>query len=145
VSAARRKPRSAAPAPPSPALRTARLNPGAADDALRGVLHAASLAVLKYPVAAQAAFAALVAEGRSFAETPEGRKWRDTLARSQLIHCGGALWAGSVLNTLEDHPGTLLPSTIVDAIAHVARRPDLTEFLQVLHREITEDDDGYDA
>src|SRR5205823_1249124 len=115
-----------------------------ADAALRRVLHAASLAVLKHPVAAQAAFAALIAEGRRFAETPEGRKWKDALAHSQLIHCGGALWAGSVLNTLEDHPDTLLPSTVVDAIAHAARRPDLTDFLQALHRQITEDD-VYDA
>ena len=51
----------------------------ALDDALLQLMRRAAAVVLKHPVAAQAAFAALVAEGRAFAKTEEGARLDATL------------------------------------------------------------------
>src|SRR5580693_1180923 len=61
----------------APAFRPAEdAGEGAAEDgALGEILRRAQLLLLKHPVAAQAAFAALIAEGRRFAATPEGAEW----------------------------------------------------------------------
>ena len=115
-----------------------RLTLGLPDDPLRHILHAASLALLKHPVAAQAAFAAFVAEGRRFAETAEGRRWKAALVDSDLVRRGTALWEGSVLNTLEDNSDALLPSTILDAIVQAAGRRDLLAFLHEIQAGIVD-------
>ncbi|HZR80795.1 MAG TPA: hypothetical protein VFD92_06840 [Candidatus Binatia bacterium] len=106
-----------------------RLAPPAAADALERFFAQLAVVVLRHPVAAQAAFCALVAEGRRFSQTEEGRRWRDALACSELVRRGRALWEGSVLNLLVDDPDALLPSGLVDAIAHAASRGDLGDLL----------------
>ncbi len=108
------------------------------EDPLMRILEEASFALLRHPVAAQAVCAAFVAEGRRFAQTPEGREWQAALANSELVRTGTALWEGSVLNTLEDHPDTLLPSTILDAIAQAMSRRDLLAFLHELQGRIVD-------
>jgi len=106
-----------------------------ADDLLLQILQKASLA-LHHPVAAQAVFSAFVAEGRRFAETPEGRQWKAALADSELVRRGTAVWEGSVLNTLEDNSAALLPSTILDAIVQAAGRRDVVAFLDNLQKRL---------
>lgn len=96
---------------------------------LDGLFAQLAVLVLRHPVAAQAAFAALVAEGRRFAQTDEGRRWRDALADSELVRRGRALWEGSVLNLLEDDREAMLPSALVDAIARAASRGELGSFV----------------
>jgi hypothetical protein len=111
------------------------------DDPLLRVLEHASRLVLKYPVAAQAAFSALLAEGRRFAGTPEGRRWKAALAHSELMRRGRVLWEGSVLNTLEDRADAALPSAILDAVVRAASRDDLPALLRrLLHPEHGGDD-----
>ena len=107
-----------------------------ADDLLLQILQKASLALLHHPVAAQAVFSAFVAEGRRFAETPEGRQWKAALADSELVRRGTAVWEGSVLNTLEDNSAALLPSTILDAIVQAAGRRDVVAFLDNLQKRL---------
>ena len=74
-------------------------------------LHAA---MLQHPVATQAIVSALVAEGRRFAETPEGRRWSARLARSELVRRGQILWEGSGLALFDDDAGAVLPSALLD-------------------------------
>ena len=100
------------------------------NDPLIELLHRASLLLLKHPVAAQAAFAALVAEGRRFAETPEGRRWKAALADSELARRGHALWEGSLLKVLEEQADAPLPTAILEAIVQAASRRDTTALLQ---------------
>jgi|SRR5271166_6005141 len=82
--------------------------------------------VLKHPAAAQAAFVSLVAEGKAFAETPEGKELRSKLAASELIHRARLIFDLPGLSMLSrDGPG-LLPSAYVDAIFMLAssHKPD---------------------
>jgi hypothetical protein len=105
-----------------------------AEDPLPALLRALSTLVLQHPIASQAVFSALVAEGRRFGATPQGRQWRDALANSELVRRGRMLWEGSVLNLLEDNPDAVIPSAIFDAILQAVMRPDLPAVLRDLLR-----------
>lgn len=94
------------------------LRPGAPDDALAGVVEAASRFVLAHPAAAQVLFRALVDEGRRIAATPGGRRLQDALAASELVRRGRAFWDGSALALLEDAPDVLLPAGVREALLH---------------------------
>ncbi|MBI4516896.1 MAG: hypothetical protein HY699_13885 [Deltaproteobacteria bacterium] len=100
------------------------------DDPVIRVLRHAALLLVKHPVAAQAAFTALVAEGRRFAATPEGGRWKAALAHSELVRRGHALWEGSLLKTLEEGAETPIPTAILEAIIQAACHPDTTALLQ---------------
>jgi hypothetical protein len=89
--------------------------------AQRDVLEIAHRALLKHPLAAQAAITALVSEGRRFAETAAGRRWHARLAGSELVRRGQELWEGSGLGLFEDDPDTVLPSALLDSLlGHLA-------------------------
>jgi hypothetical protein len=121
----------ASPPPPGPADEQ-RLVLAPLTDPLRPLLEQGARVLLQHPAAAQAAFSALVAEGRRFARTDEGRRWRDALAGSDLVRRGRALWEGSVLSVLEEDGQTVLPTTLLDAVVQAAGRADLTKLLQSL-------------
>jgi hypothetical protein len=99
------------------------------DGDLEQLLREAQFLLLKYPTAAQAAFRALVTEGRRFAETPAGQRWRRRLANSELVRQGRVFWEGSALNMLEDTGDTLLPSSLLDALLSALRSEDLATLL----------------
>lgn len=105
------------------ALRAAALDPLAVLQKLQGVL-------LAHPVAAQAAFAALIAEGRRFAETPAGRSWQQLLVGSPLLRRARAPWDAATLWMLEEGSPDVLPSAFVDALCSVAQRPDAEAALE---------------
>jgi len=115
-----------------------RLPAYAREDPLLRVLEQASLTLLQHPLAAQAAFSALLAEGRRFAQTPEGKRWEAVLRRSELVRRGGALWEFSVLNTLEDGGASTLPSALFDAIVQAAGRDDLLPLFEELHERLAD-------
>jgi hypothetical protein len=94
------------------------------DDPLVELLREAQLALLRHPVASQTAIRALVAEGRRFARTPDGRRWAARLAGSELVRRGRAAWEGSALGMFEETSDTMLPSSLVDAIVSVLARVD---------------------
>jgi len=102
------------------------------EDSLETVLRQASLLVLKHPIAAQAIFAAFVAEGRRFAATPEGRRWKRALADSELVRRGRALWERSVLSMLPDTPDTVIPTSILDAVVQAVSRDDLPDLIELV-------------
>lgn len=88
--------------------------------------------LLRHPVAAQAAFAALVREGRRFGATEEGARWRAALADSELVRRGRTLWESSLLNMLEDDPDAILPSGLFDAVTRAFSRGELGDLVQTL-------------
>jgi hypothetical protein len=84
------------------------------------VLRRLQAFVLKHPVAAKAAFGAMVAEGETFAQTPEGKEWRDKLATSDILHRARLIFDLPGLSMLaREGPGPL-PSSYVDAIFMLA-------------------------
>ncbi|WP_437317531.1 hypothetical protein [Sorangium sp. So ce385] len=115
----------------APAARPAEGGEGAG--AIPAILRRAQLLVLKHPVAAQAAFAALIAEGRRFAATPEGTEWAAALAGSDLVRRGRQVWDAVGMNMLEDDPDAILPSAYLEALLRAARSPDLEDALRGLY------------
>ena len=93
--------------------------PARATDDLSTILHEVATMVRRHPVAMQAVCRALVAEGRRFVETPEGRAWQARLAGSDLIRHGRMLWEASALDLLDDRGETRLPTAFVDALVGV--------------------------
>ncbi|WP_164009299.1 hypothetical protein [Pyxidicoccus trucidator] len=106
-------------APPEPHAA-----PPHADEAT-ALLHRARLLLLQHPVAAQAAFSALVNEGRQFAATPEGRSHAVALAASPLLRHASEVWGALGLDMLEEDPSTVLPSAWLDALVRSAASPNL--------------------
>jgi hypothetical protein len=90
------------------------------EDELSSLLRQAQLLLVKYPAAAQALFRAFVTEGRRFGATPEGRRWHDELAGSELVRRGRVVWEVGTLNLLEENEETVLPSKLLDAIVYTA-------------------------
>jgi hypothetical protein len=88
-------------------------------DELGTILRDLALLVRRHPVAMQAACRALVAEGRRFVETPEGRAWHARLAGSELVRRGRILWEASALDLLDDRGDARLPTAFVDALVGV--------------------------
>jgi hypothetical protein len=91
------------------------------DDAGVAVLREAQAVLVKYPIAAQAAFAALVREGRRFAATDDGRAWKSRLAGSPLVAQARTLFE-SLAGGLLDERGGALPSAYADALIRALDR-----------------------
>lgn len=99
------------------------------DDELSRLLFELRWLVLKHPLAAQAGFRALVAEGRRFAETDEGRAWRARLAGSELVRRGTSIVELATLGMLDADADGVLPTQMIDAFARAASRRDLEDAL----------------
>ena len=84
------------------------------------LLRGLQRALLTHPVAAQAIFTALLAEGRRFAGTQEGRLWIERLRSSALLQQVRHVFDLSTLNLLEEEPAGTLPSGYLDALFMVA-------------------------
>jgi hypothetical protein len=88
------------------------------------VLSRAQMLLAKHPFAAQAAFSALVAEGRRFAQTEEGRALREALISSDTLYRARRVWESTTLNMLEEDPRATLPTAFLDVLVRFARSPD---------------------
>jgi hypothetical protein len=99
------------------------------DDELVRLLHEAQYVLLKHPVAAQAAFAALVAEGRRYARSEAGRRWEARLRGSDLIRRGRVVWEVVTLKMLEESTPNVLPTTYLDAMVNATASPELEPLL----------------
>jgi hypothetical protein len=104
--------------------KRARAEPEDDDETIRR-LRAAQTILVKYPVASQAAFAALVREGRQFAKTEDGKRWKRRLAASPMLAKARTLFEGLSQGIVAEH-GKTLPTTYVE------------EFLHALDRELEE-------
>ncbi|MEZ4298146.1 MAG: hypothetical protein R3B70_24555 [Polyangiaceae bacterium] len=100
--------------------RRARAEPES-DDASLARLRAAQVLLVKYPLAAQAAFAALVREGQKFAETEEGRTWKQRLSGSPTVARARTLFEGLAGGVAGGEQGNL-PSAYVDAFVRALDR-----------------------
>src|SRR5438105_2901475 len=88
--------------------------------------------LLKHPVACQAAFNALLAEGRRFNQTTEGREWSERLAHSSLLQKARLVFDLSTLGLLEEGEAAHVPSAYLDAIFLAASGTDTDELLNHL-------------
>jgi hypothetical protein len=107
--------------------RRARGEPEADDETIARLRDAQRLLV-KYPIAGQAVFAALVREGRQFAKTREGQSWRRRLAPSPTFAQARTLFEGVARGLVTDGAAPL-PSTWIDAVVHALER-DLERVLE---------------
>jgi hypothetical protein len=96
--------------------------------------------VLKHPVAAKAAFDGLIAEGRAFAQTPEGKVWQDKLAASELLHRARLILDFPGLSMLERDSPQILPSAYLDTIFMLASSQKPDELLDPLFEWGRDDD-----
>src|SRR5262249_33684115 len=95
------------------------------DAAVLVALRALQGVALKHPVAFQAGFAALVAEGRRFGATAEGAAWRERLSHSPLLHRARLALEVGTLWMLEAEPRGSIPSAYLDALFLAASGPEL--------------------
>jgi hypothetical protein len=105
---------------------------GSGEEGLAQVLRRFQVLLLEHPLAAQAAFSALMSEGRRFAATPEGAAWKSTLAGSDLVRNGRKLWETLSLGILEDDASTVVPSVYLEALFQAATSPELEALLRGL-------------
>lgn len=110
-----------------------------ADDALLAPLRQAQRLMLEHPAAAQRLFSALVAEGRRYAETPEGAALARRLEGSELIRRGRVVWEVGTLNLLEESSPSALPTRLLDLFARATAVEALEPFLARLFG-LSEDD-----
>jgi hypothetical protein len=91
------------------------------DDETIRRLRGAQTLLVKYPVAAQAAFAALAREGRRFAKTKDGQAWKKRLGPSPLLAKARTLFEGLANGVLAEKGGPL-PSVYVEEFVHALDR-----------------------
>ncbi|TMQ08111.1 MAG: hypothetical protein E6J91_33995 [Deltaproteobacteria bacterium] len=95
----------------------------ARDELVDRAIRQLTRAIVKHPIAAQAAYRALVREGRAFAATDEGRRVRDQLAGSELVARLRTAWQLVTLGMLADDaaPGAI-PSVVIEGLVQAALR-----------------------
>ena len=96
------------------------------------LLRSLQRALLTHPVASQAAFTALVAEGRRFATTEEGRVWQERLVQSALLKRARLVFDLTTLGLLEERAGNDVPSSYLDALFMAAASGDADDLLNRL-------------
>jgi hypothetical protein len=98
------------------------------------LIHLLQSIILKHPIAANAAYRALISEGLLFAQTPEGLQWRQKLAGSELLHRARLVLDLPGLSMLDLDRKQTLPSSYLDAVFMLAssRKPD--ELLDLLFK-----------
>lgn len=92
-------------------------------------LRALQRVVLRHPVAARAAFAALRAEGRAFARTAEGARWSHALRHSPAVAQARVAFDATTLGALDGGADGVLPGAFVDALVQAGASDDLTGLL----------------
>ena len=93
------------------------------DESIDRAIQQLTRAIVKYPLAAQAAYRALVREGRAFATTDEGRQIRDQLAQSDLAARLRTAWELVTLGMMRDEaPAGAIPSVLVEALVQAVFR-----------------------
>jgi len=104
------------------------------------LLRSLQLVLLKHPVACQSAFNALLAEGRRFGETPEGRLWRERLQNSSLLQRARLVFDLSTLGLLEENEIPTFPSAYLDALFLAASSGNIDELMNKMFWRRESDD-----
>ena len=106
-------------------------------ETLEGLIELAQRLLRRHPVAAKLIAGALVAEGRRFAATDEGRRWRSELAASELVRRGRLLWyVGGLDELIADTDET--GAGVSDWLALVADALVRTDLEALLNRRLRE-------
>jgi hypothetical protein len=100
---------------------------------LLALLEQARVFLLRHPIASQAMFTALVAEGRRYASTEQGAAWARSLAASPAMLRAREVWEATSLNLLTADPDARVPSTWVEALLRAVELPELDRLLARLH------------
>lgn len=137
ASVARPRSENGAPAGTTPSERSgerdaARQEFAPSDEQIERALGRLHRALFKYPMAVQAAFSALVAEGRRFAQTPEGSEWKERLSRAEETGRARMLWEVLSLSSFTEHNDNPLPTVMVDTLVHTIRTKKLEPLLSKL-------------
>ena len=88
--------------------------------------------LMKHPQASRAIILSLVEEGRRFAGTPEGQRWMEDLASSELAKRGVLIWEAYGLDLLLEANPVVTPSTWLDLVLSAITNPDLEGILSML-------------
>ncbi len=108
-------------------------------DLLPRLLRQGQELLLRHPRAAMKLASALVAEGKRFAQTDEGRLWQEQLAANVLIKKGHLVWQAYGLDALlADEPGPL-PSDWLDLLLDAIGEADIEQVLARLMVQETDD------
>jgi len=100
-------------------------------------LDALHRAIFKYPIAIKAAFSALVAEGRSYAETEEGAVWCERLSQAKMMGRARLLWEVLSLSAFTERNDEPLPSVFADTLVRALKSQHLEPLLsKVLERRL---------
>jgi hypothetical protein len=105
------------------------------DDSLAHRLRNAQRLLDSSPELARIAMQACVAEGRRFAQTPEGARWKDTLSRSELIGRGRLVWKACGLDVLLEDAPELVPPDWLDSFVAQIGSADLEALVSALTAE----------
>jgi len=119
------------------------LTVGDDDEHVIALLRELQRAVLLHPEAARALFRALAREGRMFAQTADGARWKERIARSELVARASLVLQTATLFALEEEGGGTTPSALVDAVASTAAGPGrdalVERFLRGIDGEVERD------
>ncbi len=105
------------------------------DNTLLRLLHFFQRLLVRNPQAARAILQALVAEGRRFAGTPDGQRWKKSLSTSALVQHGRLIWQAYGLDSLLDSEPVLVPSDWLDYLIDGIEKADLETILSQLMME----------
>jgi hypothetical protein len=105
---------------------------GGEDAELVDLFRALQRTLFRHPLAFRAAFAALAAEGRRFAGTPEGEACRQRLAASELLPRARLFGRMLGFSMLEEDEPERLPSAYLEGLFRLAGHPDADRVLDRL-------------
>jgi hypothetical protein len=105
------------------------------EDEIAEVLSRVQRVIEEHPVAVQAAFSALVREGRRFAATEDGAEWTRRLSHSELVSRLRILWESLSVTAFTDDPSATLPTFFLDGIVRAASDAGLESRLSKVFEE----------
>jgi hypothetical protein len=106
-------------------------------DLIEPLLELVQSLISRYPAGARTVLTTLVAEGRRFAATGEGQRWRSALPSSELFMRGRLLWYVGGFDQLVAEPdeSSSVPSDWLALVAEALARTDLEALLSRRVRE----------
>ena len=96
------------------------------------LLHDCQRFLIENPKAARTIARALVAEGRQFAQTDEGQRWKAIATGSELVKRGRIVWQAYGLDTMASEEPALTPSEWLDLVMDILTHADLEAILSTL-------------
>jgi hypothetical protein len=95
--------------------------PTGSEAELEGMLEVVRAAAFRHPIAVQAAFSALIAEGRRFAETPEGAGLLEELLHSPTVSRLRVAWEVLTMSAFVESAEGAIPSVFVETFLQKLR------------------------